>query len=121
MDYPVKHYQELRALPPVLRQLLDAELAAGNSIREITFGLPAPPSGACVRLALPVSTRARRSGDGLEYSGGQFTDHRAHYFLLEPPSAEQPAAGSRSGPSTVVRRFEKSMEMNYEKWHDGIG
>jgi hypothetical protein len=80
------------ALPPASRALLDAELAAGNEIVEIGHSFPAPPAGAYVKLARPVSTRPRRSGDGLEFyernsslSSGEFADAQRFFFILEPP------------------------------------
>lgn len=85
--------QELNTFPPALRALIDAELAAGNSIVEVGHSFPAPPVGAYVKLANKVSTRARASGDGLgfyERSGssysGEFTDAKRFHFVLEPPN-----------------------------------
>lgn len=165
----------LAAFPPVLRALLDAELAAGNSIVEITGGFPAPPVGACVKLARPLGTRPRASGDGIAYYdrrspdySGEITDAKRFFFILEPPHPPEPepdmhairaelearqraadaarqaeqarefererraagrrhvqekdtvraAAPAKSG-STRVEQFRASMEMTYERWHDG--
>ena len=41
---------EVDAFPPLLRALLDEELAAGNEISEIGHSFPAPPAGAYIRL-----------------------------------------------------------------------
>jgi hypothetical protein len=146
------------ALPPALRALLDAELAAGNAIVEVGHSFPAPPAGAYVRLARSVSTRPRASGGGIEFYdrdsssySGEFTDARRFYFLLEPPHPPPPEADmdairaaaqsprpagvlARGGPApqvgesppssavaTPLQRFERSMIIDYEKWHDGIG
>ena len=132
------------AFPSVLRALLDAELAAGNQIAEVGHSFPAPPAGAYFMLARPVTTRARASGDGLEFRdfnssiySGWFTDDRGFFYLLEPPlpprsepdmdAIRAAHAGPsrpepiRSDPNTAVGRFERSMVMDYEKWHDGIG
>ena len=46
--------RELETFPAVLRHLVEAELAAGNSIAEIGHSFPAPPAGAWVRIARRV-------------------------------------------------------------------
>ena len=119
------------ALPPVLRALLDAELAAGNCIVELGHSFPAPPIGAFLRLERAVTTRPRASGDGLRFRAhdggpyaGAFTDAQGFYFLLEPPGEPAPVPdmdairAAHAGPSwtpaatTVdgaVRRFARSM------------
>jgi hypothetical protein len=78
------------------------------------------------------------------YNG--YADAREFYFVLNPPrappsdpvmrweeegaalslpaAAEVRQAVSESpgiGGNTLLRRFEKSMHIDYEKWHDGIG
>ena len=84
--------QELVGFPAVLRDLLDAERAAGNAATEIGCGFPAPPCGAWARLARPVTTRPRRSAGGVtfrarDWPGHSFewSDAEGHFFLLEPP------------------------------------
>lgn len=84
--------REIEALPPALRTLLEAELAAGNTIAEIGHSHPAPPVGAYVLLARRVTTQARATGAGLVFRernsslySGEFTDEKRHFFLLEPP------------------------------------
>ena len=80
------------SLSPNLRSLLDSELAAGNRIKRVEAGDPAPGDGVCVMLAKLVSTRARATGDGLtfwlesssEYKAS-FTDQDARNFILEAP------------------------------------
>ena len=86
----------LTELPAVLRELLEAELAAGNSIDELGHGHPAAPCGAWVRLRLPVSSRARLASPELDFYerntrswSGEFTDARRHFFILEPPAPEE--------------------------------
>lgn len=181
---PPEHERDVAALPQVLRDLLLAELAAGNAIVEVGHTFPAPPAGAWFKLARPVSTRARASGDGIDFHdrgfpghSGEFTDGKRFHFLLEPPhpppeepdmdamraarEARQRAAdaelyrrasqtladrGERGPPRHVanvppppaappaapprpavadaggaVERFERSMVIDYDKWHDGIG
>ncbi len=97
MDVPKEFRQDFDAFPQVLRALLDAELAAGNEVAEFGHGFPAPPVGAYIKLARPVTTRARESGDGLRFRdynssiySGEFTDERGHFFILEPPAPEEP-------------------------------
>lgn len=157
----------LREFPPALQRLIGAELAAGNDVTEIGAGFPAPPVGACAKLAREVTTRPRESGDGLDFYdrnstlySGEWTDAKRFFFVLEPPRPyEEPqprriepvvapeppaikdkpkrrraaeAAHSRSAApetprrntapiSDALRRFNDSMVMTYERWHDGEG
>ncbi len=97
MNIPPDQQKELARFPAVLRALVEAELAAGNSILEIGSGHPAPPVGACLKLAKKVSTRARASGNGLSFYerntssySGEFTDATRFYFVLEPPNPPPP-------------------------------
>ena len=86
--------RELAQFPPALRALIDAELAAGNAVVEIGHSFPAPPAGACCRLAKQVSTRPRASGEGLSFrersSCSEFTDAQRLHFVVEPPSPPPP-------------------------------
>jgi hypothetical protein len=142
---PPEFRQDADELPPLVRALLEAELAAGNSIAEVGHRFPAPPAGAYFKLAARVSTRPHESGGGLTYRAvngsiysGYFGDERGFYFIVEPPlppppepdmeairaahnapKPYRPAFGS--DPNTAPGRFERSMEIDYEKWHDGIG
>lgn len=109
MTIPEQFRPEADRLPAPLRALLDAELAAGNAIAGVSHGFPAPPAGVCFHMAGPVTTRARESDGGLQYNGW-FTDEHGLFFILEPPD-----------PPAALRRFEQSMEIDYYKWHDGIG
>ena len=139
--------RRLAEFPPELRALIDAELAAGNEIVEIWSTFPASPAGDCVRLARRVTTRPRASGDGLSFYdrntsiySGEFTDARRFYFVVEPPNPPPPEPDrnairaeirARQGVpeppppppplGSAVNRFARSMEIDYEKWHDGIG
>lgn len=153
-------------MPPVLRALLEAELAAGNKIVEVAHCFPAPPAGAYFKLAKPVSSRPRTSGGGIDFYdrnssiySGEFTDGKRFFFILEPPhpppepdmSATRAASAPAMTPQTAVnspksrrrklqlevassvpesvsvapdsplRRFQESMKMDFDKWHDGIG
>lgn len=85
--------KELAKFPMALRTLIEAELAAGNSIVEIGHSFPAPPAGAYVKLANKVSTRKRDDGDGFTFYerngssySGEFTDAKRFFFVLEPPN-----------------------------------
>ncbi len=148
MDNAKELRRIINELPKALRSLLEAEIAAGNEIAEVGHSYPAPPIGAYIKLAKPVSTRSDdaadeltfRERDGSLYSG-EYTDSNRRFFIVTPPklqlkatqrtnSLEFPKTNSDksnrtdSDQSSVVsplRRFEKSMEINYEKWHDGIG
>ena len=84
-------------MPTALRQLLEAELAAGNSIVEVGHSFPAPPAGAYFKLANKVSTRPRASGDSVVFYernsstySGEFTDVKRFFFILEPPNPPPP-------------------------------
>lgn len=156
MNVPDEHRRELEAFPPLLRALVDAELSAGNDILEIGHSFPAPPAGAYVKLARPVSTRPRAEGGGLRFRdynsssySGEFTDAKGFYFVIEAPLPPPPeldmnairdavnrSSGFRPVPpvaplpsslppavesESAVARFERSMNIDYEKWHEGIG
>ncbi len=89
--------REVAALPPMLRALLDAELAAGNQVTSIGHSFPAPPIGAFLQMARPIATRLRATGGGLlfrAHHGGPyaaaFTDADGRYFLLDPPGEPPP-------------------------------
>ena len=62
MPLPAEFAKDLAAFPAVLRELVEAELAAGNAIAEITTGFPAPPVGLCLKLTQNLMSRPRESG-----------------------------------------------------------
>jgi len=158
MNIPAEFTRSVAAFPPALQSLLEAELAAGNAIVELASCFPAPPVGAYIKLARPVSTRPRTSGPDIRFYdrnsslySGEFTDVDRRYFLLEPPhppapppdmdairAAMQPKPlapappvleGRRKmkpsleapKPRSVIERFQASMDIDYEKWREGIG
>lgn len=91
MSIPAQFEKAFAAFPLQLRNLVKAELAAGNRIVEISGGFPAPPVGACLKLAKLVSTRPRQKAKGLDFYernlpgySGEFTDDQRFYFVLEP-------------------------------------
>lgn len=97
MTLAPEHQADFAALPVALRDLLAAELAAGNTIVEVGHSHPAPPAGAYFLLARPVTTRERTAGGGLDYwlrnsphHSGEFTDARRFHFILEPPLPPAP-------------------------------
>lgn len=97
MSLSPEQQKELKKFPSVLRVLIEAELAAGNSIEEVGHSHPAPPVGAYFKLTKKVSTRARASGDGLDFYdrnssiySGEFTDAKRFFFVLEPPNPPPP-------------------------------
>ena len=91
--------KEIAAFHAALRELIDAELKAGNKIVELSSTFPAPPpAGAYVKLENPVSTRPRRTALGVDFYdrnsssySGEFTDAKRFYFVLEPPHPPEPA------------------------------
>ena len=143
MTVPDSIKAELEAMPALLRALLEAELAAGNEIIEVGHSFPAPPIGAFFKLAKPLLTRERKSGDGIDYRArnsslcsGEITDAGRRFFLIEPPSGEGTPNQGRDGglvsvettPTSSVAvtptafiRFQNSTVIDYEKWHDGVG
>jgi hypothetical protein len=118
----------LAAMPAALGVLLRAELAAGNEVLEFGHSFPAPPAGAFVKLARPVSTRPRASGDGLVFQegrsnlwAGEFTDERGVFFVLEAPVPQRSPSPRAEATLGAVERFRRSMAIDHEKWHDGVG
>ncbi len=111
---PAEFLEHADAFPPALRALLDAELAAGNTIASASHGVPSlldaelaarnstaqaghgfpsRPSSGYFMMTGAVTTRPRESGGGLIFRdyghclhSGSFTDVRGCFFILEPPS-----------------------------------
>ncbi len=88
---------QLASFPAVLRELVEAELAAGNCIAAIESGFPAAPVGLSVKLTQPLLSRPRESGGGLDFYErnnssylGEITDAQRHFFVLEPPAPPMP-------------------------------
>ncbi|MBL9190207.1 MAG: hypothetical protein JNK23_22185 [Opitutaceae bacterium] len=97
MTIPREHEKEFAQFPAVLRELVMAELAAGNTITEFSHGFPAAPCGAYIKLARPVSSRPREKTPDLDFYdrnmgsySGEFTDAKRHFFVLEPPHPPEP-------------------------------
>ncbi|MCC6539325.1 MAG: hypothetical protein IT162_17365, partial [Bryobacterales bacterium] len=127
--------------PADLRAIVEAELLAGNEIVEVGHTHPAPPAGAYVKLARVVTTHPHLSHGGVLYYlrntssySGEFHDARRFYFVLEPPLPPPTppdmdairAAVNYSPPVdregvVIESRFDASMNIDYEKWREGIG
>ena len=97
MSIPAEFAKQFAAFPECLRKLVEAELADGNSILEISGGFPAAPCGDCLKLAKPVAACRRESRDGVDFYErnnsdylGEFTDEKRHFFVLEPPAPPEP-------------------------------
>jgi len=137
-----EHLKDIEAMPAELRRLVKEELAAGNEILEVGHSFPAAPVGCYVKLARPVSSRPRASSEGIQFFdrntsvySGEFADSNRYFFVLEPPNppppepdmdaireaASRPAKPAEPLSGSAVDRFRKSMTMDYDKWHDGIG
>ncbi len=89
--------QQLAEFPAPLRELVEAELQAGNSIMAIENGFPAAPCGASVKLAKAVHDERRRSTAEVSFYArnnssyaGEFTTEQRHFFVLEPPLPPEP-------------------------------
>ncbi len=138
----------IEQLPIALKSLLNAELSVGNEVTEIGHIFPAPPTGAFIKLAKPISTRPDNAKDELTFRernsplySREYTDVNKRFFILTPPKSQveaiqrkepvmpldtlskDPSQTTYSAPplTSPLQRFEKSMQINYEKWHDGIG
>src|SRR5436190_744158 len=97
MSLPPEFVARVAEFPAVLRELIEAELAAGNEIVELASCFPAPPVGAYVKLAKPVTTRPREKTGTLDFYdrnssiySGEWTDAKRFFFVLEPPHPPPP-------------------------------
>jgi hypothetical protein len=97
MTLPAEFASEFAAFPAELRQLVEEELKAGNTILAIDHGFPAAPCGASIKLAEAVSDTRRKSFGGVNFYprnnsnyAGEFTTESRHFFVLEPPLPPEP-------------------------------
>lgn len=97
MILPAEFAQKFATFPAALRQLVEAELQAGNVILAIEHGFPAAPCGASIKLARAVEEGRRKSGRGVTFYArnnsdyaGEFTTEPRHFFVLEPPLPPEP-------------------------------
>lgn len=139
-----QHFQaDVAALPAALRAVLEAELAAGNEVAEVLRGFPVAPVGAGIRFVRPLSVPVPADTVGIRpcrfpnWDGSSgYSDEPRHSFLLgprvmppDPPSADEirdaadrPRSRAAAAlPDSPLGRFEQSLHIDYEKWHDGIG
>ena len=125
----------LTEFPEPLRRLVEAELAAGNEIREIGAGFPAPAVGERLMLGRAVSTPLPEGIESIERNSSmyqaEFFDKDRRYFVVNPPlapprepdmdeireRANRPSAPPPPDPSTA--RFASALTMTYDRWHDG--
>jgi len=108
---PEELTRALRAFPAELRELVEAECAAGNQILDLHSCWPAPPAGYCIMLANAVSTRPRSGSQTVmffERSGsshsGEFSDPERMYFVVEAPKPPPPAPDMDSIRAELERR-----------------
>jgi hypothetical protein len=140
---PLQWLKDADLLSPPLRALLEAELAAGNSIIDVGHSHPAAPVGVYFKLAGPVTTRPRQKDEVLRFYergsslyNGEFTDAKGYCYILEAPLPPPPYPDMDAIREAVNKprpepepptgdsphdRFVRSMQIDYEKWHDGIG
>jgi len=97
MMIPDPFRQQLAEFPAPLRELVEAEINAGNSIVAIENGFPAAPCGASVKLAKAVGPERRCSVGEVKFYArnnssyaGEFTTDQRHFFVLEPPLPPEP-------------------------------
>ena len=131
---------EIADLPAALRAVVEAELAAGNEIAEAINGYPVPPAGVGIRLVRPLSVSLTSATAGVppcrfpawDRSCG-YSDEPRYSFVLGPPPdppevgevrdaadrPHRPVVAAASG--SPLDRFRRSLQIDYEKWHDGIG
>lgn len=104
-------------LPAVLRGVVEEELAAGNEVVEVIVGHPAPPAGVGLRflrpLSVPLASGVRPCRFPAWDGSSGYSDPSQQNFLLGPPAVL--TAGS------AMERFKQSLQMDYDKWRDGIG
>ncbi len=97
MNLTPEQQKEFAKFPAPLRGLVEAELAAGNTIAAIENGFPAAPCGASIKLANAVSEANRKSTSEVKFYErntssycGEFTTAERHFFVLEPPLPPPP-------------------------------
>ncbi len=125
-----EHGRILVRFPPALKALVEAELAAGNTIVDAGAGHPAPPAGDMIKLAHDLRTRIPNANDGLSAHARntsthhtEITDADRFFFILTaahppPPPPDMDAirnARNYSPPPPVapVVHAPGKVEMDY--------
>ena len=110
--------KEIAAFPDALRELIEAELKAGNKIVEISSRGP----GASAMLERPVSTRPRKTTGGVSFyerqtssHSGEFTDADRVYYVLEPPLPPPPPPDMDAIREELARK-ERASNAEYDTW-----
>lgn len=92
MQLTPEQKNELARFPAELRAVIEAELAAGNTIEEVGHSHPAPPAGAYFKFTKKVTTHPHAAGKGITFrernssiSSGEFGDPTGFFFIVEPP------------------------------------
>ncbi|MDP3072328.1 MAG: hypothetical protein Q8N18_18700 [Opitutaceae bacterium] len=123
MSIPKKYQKELAAFPAALRTLIEAELKAGNTIVEVASRFPAPPAGAYLKLEKSVSTRPRKTADGVNFYdrnsasySGEFTDAQRFYLVLEPARPPEAPPDMDAIRDALAAR-ERATNSNREKFY----
>ncbi len=119
--------KEIAAFPAALRELIEAELRAGNKIVELSSTFPAPPAGAYVKLEYPVSTRPRKTAGNVNFYdrnsssySGEFTDAKRFYFVLEPPRPPEPPPNMDAIRAEIEARQRAADAERFEMFRTGI-
>ncbi|MCP4968934.1 MAG: hypothetical protein GY926_27365 [bacterium] len=130
-------------LPAALCAVVAAELAAGNVVAEVLHGHPVPPAGVGIRLVRPLSVPLPSAAAGVRPWGFSawdgscgYSDEPKHNFVLGPAEApaDQPSmaeirdaanrpsrAAVAAASDSLLDRFKRSLEIDYEKWREGTG
>ena len=129
-----KEFQKIiEELPKTLKSLLENELAAGNEIIEAGHSFSAPSNDIYIKLAKPLLTKHDGTKSELIFRerdsppcSGEYSNCGRKFIIITPSLPE--ATHRKNSPKppkmdsvSMLQRFEKSMEITYEKWHDGIG
>lgn len=106
----------LERLPAELRELVRAEVAAGNAIVGVVSVSADVPQSVCVQLAARVTTRPRASTGAVRFieqhserCGGAFADHWHMQVVVEPPRSASIEA-DMEGIRAALRERERASD-----------
>ncbi len=115
---------DITVFPAALRELIEAELNAGNTIVQQSNTFPAPPAGTWVMLEKPVTTRPRQTAEGVKFferqsstQSGEFFDADRFFFVLEPPIPPPPEADMDAIRAELKARERASDEAMYDRMY----